>query len=142
MAWASGPRRVTEWAGIGKSTCSKKSTSRIRSGSSTAPSPTTWDSGSTAPSTKTSRRRTEEVMLKMASYLHSETGLDNLCLAGGVALNCVANGRILREGPFDALWAQPAAGDAGGALGAALAVWYQMLDNPRQASASDGMKGS
>ena len=68
---------------------------------------------------------TEEVMLRMVRYLHQETGLKNLCLAGGVALNCVGNGRILREGPFENIWIQPAAGDAGGALGAALFVWYQ-----------------
>ena len=73
----------------------------------------------------------EEVMLRQARYIHKETGLDNLCLAGGVALNCVGNGRVLREGPFKNLWIQPAAGDAGGALGAALCVWYGYLDNPR-----------
>ncbi|RMG39606.1 MAG: hypothetical protein D6719_12950 [Candidatus Dadabacteria bacterium] len=73
----------------------------------------------------------EECMLRQARYLHKETGLDNLCLAGGVALNCVGNGRILREGPFKNLWIQPAAGDAGGALGSALCVWYGYLDNPR-----------
>src|SRR5579883_867358 len=71
---------------------------------------------------------TEEVMLRMGRHLHRQTGMKNLVLAGGVALNCVANGRLLREGPFDALWIQPAAGDAGGALGAALFVWYQLLD--------------
>jgi len=65
---------------------------------------------------------TEEVMLRMARYIHSETKQKNLCLAGGVALNCVSNGKILREGPFDNIWIQPAAGDAGGALGAALMV--------------------
>lgn len=73
----------------------------------------------------------EEVMLRQARYIHKETGLENLCLAGGVALNCVGNGRVLREGPFKNLWIQPAAGDAGGALGAALCVWYGYLDNPR-----------
>ncbi|MCB0310284.1 MAG: carbamoyltransferase [Bdellovibrionales bacterium] len=73
----------------------------------------------------------EECMLRQARYLHSESGLDNLCLAGGVALNCVGNGRVLREGPFKNLWIQPAAGDAGGALGAALCVWYGYLKNPR-----------
>ncbi len=76
----------------------------------------------------------EEVMLRQARYLHKETGLDSLCLAGGVALNCVGNGRVLREGPFKNLWIQPAAGDAGGALGAALCVWYGYLDNPREAT--------
>jgi carbamoyltransferase len=74
---------------------------------------------------------TEEVILKMASHLHSETGMKNLCLAGGVALNCVANGRLLREGPFEEVWIQPAAGDAGGALGVALFTWYQLLENER-----------
>lgn len=73
----------------------------------------------------------EECMLRQARFLHRETGLDSLCLAGGVALNCVGNGRILREGPFKNLWIQPAAGDAGGALGAALCVWYGYLDNTR-----------
>jgi carbamoyltransferase len=80
----------------------------------------------------------EEIMLRMARHVHGETGLNNLCLAGGVALNCVANGRILREGPFDDLWIQPAAGDAGGALGAALLIWYQLLDNRRECFAADG----
>ena len=73
---------------------------------------------------------TEEVMLRLAKRLHQETGLKKLCLAGGCALNCVANGRILREGPFEDIWIQPAAGDAGGALGAALFVWRQYLDKP------------
>jgi carbamoyltransferase len=74
---------------------------------------------------------TEEVMLKMSHYLHRETGMENLCLAGGVALNCVANGRILREGPFKDLFIQPAAGDAGGALGVAAYIYHSVLDNPR-----------
>lgn len=74
---------------------------------------------------------TEEVMLRMVRHAHTETGQKNLCLAGGVALNCVGNGRILREGPFENIWIQPAAGDAGGALGAALLVWYQYLENNR-----------
>ena len=74
---------------------------------------------------------TEEVMLKMARYAHRETGMKRLCMAGGVALNCVGNGRILREGPFSDLWIQPAAGDAGGALGVALAIWHRYLGNPR-----------
>ncbi len=74
---------------------------------------------------------TEEVMLRCIRHIHKETGEKNLCLAGGVALNCVGNGRILREGPFEDLWIQPAAGDAGGAMGAALFVWHQLLDNPR-----------
>ncbi|MCB9489348.1 MAG: carbamoyltransferase [Deltaproteobacteria bacterium] len=77
---------------------------------------------------------TEEVILKMAHHVHKETGKKNLCLAGGVALNCVANGRLLREGPFENIWIQPAAGDAGGALGAALYGWYQYLGNERQAA--------
>ena len=67
---------------------------------------------------------TEEAMLKIAQHVHRQTGMKNLCLAGGVALNCVGNGRILRDGPFDNIWIQPAAGDAGGALGAALWCWY------------------
>ena len=74
---------------------------------------------------------TEEVMLRMAIHVHKETGQKNLCLAGGVALNCVGNGKLLREGPFSNIWIQPAAGDAGGALGAALFVWYQYLGNSR-----------
>ena len=85
---------------------------------------------------------TEEVMLRSARYVHRKTGMKNLCLAGGVALNCVGNGRILREGPFDEVWIQPAAGDAGGALGAALFVWYQLLENPRTAAARDRQSGS
>lgn len=74
---------------------------------------------------------TEEVMLKMTKFVHRETGMKQLCMAGGVALNCVANGRVLREVPFDDIWIQPAAGDAGGALGIALAVWHRYLGNPR-----------
>ena len=86
---------------------------------------------------------TEEVMLRMARHIHRETGEANLCLAGGVALNCVANGRILREAPFKNLWIQPAAGDAGGALGAALYVWHQYLkQNRRPTSSVDSQKGS
>jgi carbamoyltransferase len=86
---------------------------------------------------------TEEVMLRMARHIHNETKQKNLCLAGGVALNCVGNGKILREGPFDNIWIQPAAGDAGGALGAALFVWYQYLDNQRTADGKkDFMKAS
>ena len=77
---------------------------------------------------------TEMAMMNMARFAHRETGLDNLCLAGGVALNCVGNGKILREGPFKNLWIQPAAGDAGGALGAALFVHHQLLDAPRTAN--------
>ncbi len=85
---------------------------------------------------------TEEVILKMANHVHEVTGKKNLCMAGGVALNCVANGRLLREGPFDNLWIQPAAGDAGGAVGAAYAVYYRYLKNDRKANPSDSMKGS
>jgi carbamoyltransferase len=85
---------------------------------------------------------TEEAMLNIARHVHRETGLKNLCLAGGVALNCVGNGRILREGPFEKIWIQPAAGDAGGALGAALWFWYQQMDSPRVAQAGDSQKGS
>lgn len=85
---------------------------------------------------------TEEVMLKMANHLHRQTGMKNLVLAGGVALNCVGNGRILRESPFENIWIQPAAGDAGGALGAALFVWYQLLGNQRTVNGSDLQKGS
>jgi len=81
---------------------------------------------------------TEEVMLKMTSFAHRETGMRDLCLAGGVALNCVGNGRILREGPFEQIWIQPAAGDAGGALGVALSVWHRYLDKPRVSCESDG----
>jgi carbamoyltransferase len=75
---------------------------------------------------------TEEIMVKMANHLHAVTGEENLCLAGGVALNCVGNGKILKQSRFKNIWIQPAAGDAGGALGAALYVWYRYLDNPRQ----------
>lgn len=85
---------------------------------------------------------TEEIMLRLARRAHAETGKRRLCLAGGVALNCVANGRILREGPFTEIWIQPAAGDAGGALGAALCVWHQMLDRPRCSSGRDMMRGA
>src|SRR5262249_49355584 len=74
---------------------------------------------------------TEEVMLKTASFAHRETGIKNLCLAGGVALNCVGNGRIVREGPFEEIWIQPAAGDAGGAVGVALNLWHRYLNKPR-----------
>lgn len=85
---------------------------------------------------------TTEVMLKIAAHAHEITGEKNLCLAGGVALNCVANGEILRKGPFESVWVQPAAGDAGGALGAALFTWHQYLGNSRRASANDSQKGS
>ncbi len=85
---------------------------------------------------------TENSMLKMAHHVHQATGMNKLCLAGGVALNCVANGRILREGPFDEVWIQPAAGDAGGALGVALLIWHQLLDNPRPHDQLDYQGGS
>jgi len=85
----------------------------------------------------------EEIMLRMARTLHRETGLDNLCLAGGVALNCVGNGRLLREGPFKRLWIQPAAGDAGGALGVAQLIWHRHCKRPRQVTqGKDGMRGA
>ncbi len=86
---------------------------------------------------------TEEVMLKMTDHVNKETGSDNLCLAGGVALNCVGNGKILRNGPFKNIWIQPAAGDAGGALGSALFVWHQYLDKDRHVSGNgDSQQGS
>lgn len=88
------------------------------------------------------QRVTEEAMLRMAREAHRLSGMKHLVLAGGVALNCVANGRILREGPFEDIWVQPAAGDAGGALGAALFVWYQLLNRPRQVRGVDAQKGS
>lgn len=85
---------------------------------------------------------TEEAVLRIGRELHSRTGADRLVMAGGVALNCVANGRLLREGPFDDIWIQPAAGDAGGALGAALFVWNQLLENPRTPQGRDSQQGS
>lgn len=85
---------------------------------------------------------TEEVVLRLAKTVHRETGEDYLCLAGGVALNCVANGRILREGPFQDIWIQPAAGDAGGAVGAAFAIWHQYGEQPRWADGRDKMQGA
>ena len=86
---------------------------------------------------------TEEVLLKMVRYARAITGKKYLCLAGGVALNCVANGKIVRSGIFDDVWIQPAAGDCGGAIGAALAAWHQVLGNPRQADDShDAMQGA
>ncbi|MEX0641313.1 MAG: carbamoyltransferase N-terminal domain-containing protein, partial [Pirellulales bacterium] len=84
----------------------------------------------------------EETMLRAARHLHRSTKMPNLVLAGGVALNCVANGRLLREGPFENIWIQPAAGDAGGALGAALFVWHQLLDKPRDPQGRDSQQGS
>jgi carbamoyltransferase len=85
---------------------------------------------------------TEEVMLRTARHVHALTGQKNLCLAGGVALNCVGNGRILREGPFERIWIQPAAGDAGGALGAAQFLWHHLLDKPRPVVPDDSQSGS
>ena len=86
---------------------------------------------------------TEDIMMRLAKTLHRETGEKNLCMAGGVALNCVGNGRLLREGPFDNIWIQPAAGDAGGALGCALAAWHQLEGGLRTVNGtSDSMKGS
>lgn len=86
---------------------------------------------------------TEEVVLRMVSHVYKETNHKNLCLAGGVALNCVANGRVLREGPFEDIWIQPAAGDAGGALGAALSVWHRYLGNERpNPNGCDSQQGS
>jgi carbamoyltransferase len=84
----------------------------------------------------------EEAMLRMARTAHRETGCRALCLAGGVALNCVGNGRILREGPFERIWIQPAAGDAGGSLGVAQLIWHRHLESPRPISPDDGMKGA
>jgi carbamoyltransferase len=85
---------------------------------------------------------TEDAMLAMGQELFRETGQKKLVMAGGVALNCVGNGRLLREGPFDDIWIQPAAGDAGGALGAALFTWYQLLEKPRTSVTIDRQKGS
>ena len=85
---------------------------------------------------------TEDVILRIAQHVHEQTEMKRLVLAGGVALNCVANGRVLREGPFDDLWIQPAAGDAGGALGAALFVWHQLLEQPRVVTGHDRQQGS
>ena len=88
------------------------------------------------------QKATEEIVLRLARSAAKETGSANLCLAGGVALNCVANGKILRDGSFENIWVQPAAGDAGGALGAALAAHYQFNGSPRQLNGSDSMSGS
>ncbi len=85
---------------------------------------------------------TEEIMLRQAKHVHGRTGEKNLVLAGGVALNCVGNGRVLREGPFENIWIQPAAGDAGGALGAALFAWYSYEGNQRETGQIDSQKGS
>ncbi len=85
---------------------------------------------------------TEEIVLRIGRYAQKLTGSSNLTMAGGVALNCVANGKLLREGPFKNIWIQPAAGDAGGALGAATFVWHQLLDKPRTVKRSDNQRGS
>ena len=85
---------------------------------------------------------TEEIMIKMARHIRELTGMKNLCLAGGVALNCVGNGKILKEKIFDQIWIQPAAGDAGGALGVALSIWHQMLGNERLTNGKDSMRGA
>lgn len=84
----------------------------------------------------------EQIITRLASTLHSETGEKYLCLAGGVALNCVANGKLLRESAFDDIWIQPAAGDAGGSIGSAAIVWHEMLGQPRVINGSDGMQGA
>ena len=85
---------------------------------------------------------TEEIVLLICNNLYDEFKIENLCLAGGVALNCVANGKLLKESKFKNIWIQPAAGDAGGALGAAYAVWYTELNNPRNYDSNDKMCGS
>ncbi len=88
------------------------------------------------------QRVTEEIVLRIGRFVHDVTGLPNLCMAGGVALNCVSNGRLLREGPFENVWIQPAAGDAGGALGVAELIWHQLLDKPRTVGVADSQRGS
>ena len=86
---------------------------------------------------------TEEIVLRLARSVKKETGAKNICLAGGVALNCVANGKLLRENIFDGIWVQPAAGDAGGAVGAAFAAYHGYLGQPRKLNGHmDGMAGS
>ena len=85
---------------------------------------------------------TEEIVLRIAQHAHELTGCKKLTMAGGVALNCVGNGRVLREGPFDEVWIQPAAGDAGGALGCALFVWHQLLGKARDNGGRDVQHGS
>lgn len=84
----------------------------------------------------------EEAVLRLGRHLYQQSKMKQLVLAGGVALNCVANGRLLREGPFEQIWIQPAAGDAGGALGAALFAWYQLLEKPRESESFDSQRGS
>ena len=85
---------------------------------------------------------TEEIVLRAAHHLHEITNCENLCLAGGVALNCVSNGNLLRNGPFKKIWVQPAAGDAGGALGVAQLIWHQLMENPRTVQQPDSQHGS
>ncbi len=85
---------------------------------------------------------TEEIMLRIGREVHKQTGMRNLVMAGGVALNCVGNGKLLSQGPFESIWIQPAAGDAGGALGAALFVWHQLLEKPRSSTGRDTQRGS
>lgn len=85
---------------------------------------------------------TEDVMMRIVRHVHEETGMENLCMAGGVALNCVANGIIQREGPFKNVWLQPAAGDVGGSLGGSLFAWHQIMDNPRTPASPDSQFGS
>lgn len=85
---------------------------------------------------------TEDIMLRMTRHIHKETGMDNLCLAGGVALNCVANGKVLKDGHFKNIWIQPASGDAGGALGAALIGWHHVANKPRKPRYPDSQSGS
>src|SRR5262249_46228742 len=84
----------------------------------------------------------DEAVLRLTRSLAKETGARNLCLAGGVGLNCVANGKVLRDGKVDNIWIPPAAGDAGGAVGAALAGYHQFKGQPRKAAANDGMSGA
>jgi carbamoyltransferase len=88
------------------------------------------------------QRVTEDVMMRIVRHVHKATGLKNLCMAGGVALNCVANGIVQREGPFENIWLQPAAGDAGGSLGGALFTWYQLMGNERKPQTPDSQRGS
>ena len=113
------PRPVRRPAARSRSRCSSRSTWTSRRASSRSPKRSCCGS---------------------AAHLHEKTRLPHLVLAGGVALNCVANGKLLREGPFDDIWIQPAAGDAGGALGAALFVWHQLLDKPREITGHDSAK--
>ena len=88
------------------------------------------------------QKLTEDIMIKLSKSIRKEYNIRNLCLAGGVALNCVANGKILKEKIFDNIWIQPAAGDAGGSLGAALTLWYLDQGNERKINSNDNMNGS